>query len=461
MGNWSGHLPFVHDLIAALRPALLVELGVHRGDSYFGMCQTVQENGISCKCYGVDTWTGDAHAGFYDESVFDEVNEYNEENYPAFSRLLRSTFDEAQENFGNSTIDLLHIDGLHRYQAVRHDFDLWYPKVRPGGVVLLHDTAARQGDFQVWKLWEELTGEFPTLEFTHSWGLGILRKPGGLVGDSEFIDGIFSATPREKDVLRHYYRLQGELLKPQPSAQAAGQTLFKVYPASKGGYSEATAVQTPVKLGEWQHVVLELPQGSATGPIRSDPADRPCLIEIAGVLVKRGLDGTVLESWTDTKDIRTFSSISDLVPLPGSQALQFLSTSVDPQFSLPELDRAVADQPLVVDARVRIDENLTSALAQLQSAGARQTDDAVAIEEVTAARDAAQARVQQLSVEVQQLSAEVQQLSAEIVSLGSLASDREQLSVERAALRAELDVVYHSRSWRLTAPLRRLFRTIG
>ena len=51
VASWSGHLPFAHDLIAAVRPSLIVELGTHYGESYFAMCQAVQENAISCKCY--------------------------------------------------------------------------------------------------------------------------------------------------------------------------------------------------------------------------------------------------------------------------------------------------------------------------------------------------------------------------------------------------------------------------
>jgi hypothetical protein len=47
------HLPFACDLIAALRPATLVSLGVGQGDSYFGLCQA--EN-ISARSGGVEVW---------------------------------------------------------------------------------------------------------------------------------------------------------------------------------------------------------------------------------------------------------------------------------------------------------------------------------------------------------------------------------------------------------------------
>lgn len=41
----------------------------------------------------------------------------------------------------NEVIDLLHIDAGHSYNpGVKVDWDMWYPKVIKGGVILLHDT---------------------------------------------------------------------------------------------------------------------------------------------------------------------------------------------------------------------------------------------------------------------------------------------------------------------------------
>lgn len=37
-------------------------------------------------------------------------------------------------------IDLLHIDGSHEFEDVKGDFFQYYAKMKPGGVILLHDT---------------------------------------------------------------------------------------------------------------------------------------------------------------------------------------------------------------------------------------------------------------------------------------------------------------------------------
>ena len=173
---WVGHLPFAAWVMQQVSPKIFVELGTHSGNSYFSFCQSVVENGLSCKCYAVDTWQGDEHAGQYSDEIFALVNAHNQEHYAGFSRLLRMTFDDAVTYFADGSIDLLHIDGLHTYEAVHHDFETWLPKLAPGAVVMFHDTNVRERDFGVWKLWAELKARYPNnLEFMHCNGLGVLQ----------------------------------------------------------------------------------------------------------------------------------------------------------------------------------------------------------------------------------------------------------------------------------------------
>jgi GT2 family glycosyltransferase len=200
---WCGHIPFAAWLMKTLQPDTFVELGTHTGNSYFAFCQAAKEAELNTKCFAVDTWAGDEHAGFYDDSIFSDVFNHNQSNYAEFSSLLRMTFDEALAKFDDGSIDLLHIDGLHTYEAVKHDFESWLPKLRRGAVVLFHDTQVRDRGFGVWRLWEELKQEYPNhIEFEHSHGLGVLSvektTPLGFFDDfasdsAEYYKSYFSA----------------------------------------------------------------------------------------------------------------------------------------------------------------------------------------------------------------------------------------------------------------------------
>jgi hypothetical protein len=176
-GPWAGHKYFAYDLIRNYEPKKVVELGTHLGCSLFTFAQAVKDANLSTELDAIDTWQGDEHAGTYNEIIFTRVNEIKEEYYKKVKiNLVRTTFDKASSEYKNSSIDILHIDGLHTYQAVKHDFNMWIDKVKEDGIVLFHDISVKDKGFGVFKLWDELKKDFGSLEFNHSFGLGVLFK---------------------------------------------------------------------------------------------------------------------------------------------------------------------------------------------------------------------------------------------------------------------------------------------
>lgn len=105
-------------------------------------------------------------------------------------RLIRGnshdqpTFNAVREAFAGNHLDMLLIDGDHRYEGVRSDFAMYGPLVRPGGLIAIHDIVpgALEHVGGVPRFWEEVKDVHRTSEFVCDWhqqgfGIGVVRVP--------------------------------------------------------------------------------------------------------------------------------------------------------------------------------------------------------------------------------------------------------------------------------------------
>jgi hypothetical protein len=126
----------------------------------------------------VDTWEGDIHTVYNSEdhpdTIYETVRRHNENNYKDFSKLIRQPSIIAARGVSDRSVDILHIDAGHTYEAIKSDFTSWLPKMKKGGVVLIHDTVCTGPDIGVNEFYNEIHGLFPSFNFDHSYGLGVL-----------------------------------------------------------------------------------------------------------------------------------------------------------------------------------------------------------------------------------------------------------------------------------------------
>jgi O-antigen biosynthesis protein len=243
--GWAAHIPFAFELIHKLKPAILVELGVYHGSSYFSFCQAVRDEKLPTLCYGIDTWQGDEHASFYTEEIFNKVTAYNKANYADFSYLLRSDFNDALVSFRDKSIDLLHIDGLHTYEAVKNDFESWFPKLSDSSIVLFHDIAVKDRGFGVFQLWEELSATYPSFSFEHGNGLGLLATGRNISPD--ILPLFHFPEPQIAEIRTIYHRL-GESFDAQLKIEQLQQSVAEF----KAAQARILQLQQEVEeLGAW------------------------------------------------------------------------------------------------------------------------------------------------------------------------------------------------------------------
>jgi glycosyltransferase involved in cell wall biosynthesis len=198
---WSGHYNFAYDLVANIKPEFIVELGTHKGNSLFSFAQAIKDFNLKTELHAVDTWKGDEHTGYYGEEIYETFSEIKDTHYKKANIIPHiKLFDEAVNEFKDNSIDILHIDGLHLYKSVKHDFETWLPKVnKKSGIIILHDVCEKTDDFGVYKLWEELRTKYNTITFKHYHGLGVI-----FMGDNPLSD-TYSLSP--DTVIRYYEKL--------------------------------------------------------------------------------------------------------------------------------------------------------------------------------------------------------------------------------------------------------------
>lgn len=208
--SWAGHIPFMFYLFSLIKPRRFVELGTYCGASFFAGCQAAKILGLKTECIAIDTWKGDFQASHYTEDVFFNFKSTLESSYQGLGQYLRGTFDSFVDRFEDGSIDLLHIDGCHTYECVRDDFNMWVQKLSEDGIVLFHDTNEFQTTFGVWKFWNEIKAKYPSLEFKHSHGLGLIYVGGNNQHPICRLISIFQANDKYNNMLQWFFHSIGE-----------------------------------------------------------------------------------------------------------------------------------------------------------------------------------------------------------------------------------------------------------
>jgi SAM-dependent methyltransferase/predicted O-methyltransferase YrrM len=171
--NWRDHRQFADWIIRRKQPTTTVDLGVDYGYSTF--CFAIPEIG---DVYGIDSFEGDICAGERDtyEYVTDKVKELELTNVS----IIKGFFDDVAKTW-NKPIDILHIDGLHTYEAVKNDFEKWVPFLKEDGIILMHDTMVDDPKFGVSRFFKEIN--LPKTNFGHCNGLGVVSRDINLISE--------------------------------------------------------------------------------------------------------------------------------------------------------------------------------------------------------------------------------------------------------------------------------------
>jgi rubrerythrin len=214
--EWLEHIPFAFWLIEAHKPSTFVELGTQEGAAYFAMCQAIDRLRLETCCYAVSTWESNGPANKNTNSLYETFKAHNDAHYSSFSRLVKSTSQESLGHFADSSIDLIHFDGLEGYDEGSELIRSWLPKLSDRGLILLHDTNVREKNIQVHRLFQGLKETYPAFEFTHGQGLGLL---GVGATQSELTQKLFESDSNNSQVVQDVFSRLGRACADSYSAR--------------------------------------------------------------------------------------------------------------------------------------------------------------------------------------------------------------------------------------------------
>lgn len=159
------------DVLADMKPQLIVEIGSHAGGTLYAWSRVAPAViGMDiCESAMVYPHTGKPRDEHGAQMVIGDSRD-------------ESTRDALVEALGGRMIDCLFIDGDHTYEGVRSDYEMYSDLVRPGGLIAFHDIVTHLYALhcEVVKLWCEIKNEsaveIVSSEGDHWGGIGVLRR---------------------------------------------------------------------------------------------------------------------------------------------------------------------------------------------------------------------------------------------------------------------------------------------
>ncbi len=127
-------------IVSKIEKGVFVEIGTHQGSFAYDILKVRNDSILYCidpYCSyddykdGINNVTGDNLFEYTKKKLIDEFGESR-------VKFIRKYSNEAINDIPDN-IDFLYIDGNHQYKYVKSDIELYFPKVKKGGVIMGDD----------------------------------------------------------------------------------------------------------------------------------------------------------------------------------------------------------------------------------------------------------------------------------------------------------------------------------
>ena len=131
-----------HIKYASQAKDIIVEIGVLSGQT-----TKLLLNNSNCFVYGIDPIVPDS----MDNKLIGSLKSINQlkMNYSKFVFIQDYSYNVVKT--WNKDIDYIFFDGDHKYDAVKQDFNDWFPHIKQSGIIAFHDSAVFRGGPHYWE----------------------------------------------------------------------------------------------------------------------------------------------------------------------------------------------------------------------------------------------------------------------------------------------------------------------
>lgn len=190
--GWNYEHHFLSEPIAALKPKLIVEVGVWKGASAIYMGKEVKRLQLDSVIIAVDTWLGSwehwLQPHWYAELCFrgGYPNLYHKFIGNVVANKLTQVIVPLPLDSANAArvvraqlplVDMVHVDAGHDYDAVSEELRHWWELLQPSGILICDDYVDDGGAFpDVKRAVDGFREQHPTDGFMSSQGKCAFRK---------------------------------------------------------------------------------------------------------------------------------------------------------------------------------------------------------------------------------------------------------------------------------------------
>lgn len=151
-GSYRNTIKPMIEFLETKQTGICLEIGVFGGSTLLGVYDTCKSRDI--EVYGVDPWENITNAnGFTPEQIGEDewanrmiakkkMRERLQNIISAHSlniKLFQNTSEAIVDCFEDGSIDCIHVDGDHSYEGVISDMNLYWPKLKSSGMMLMDD----------------------------------------------------------------------------------------------------------------------------------------------------------------------------------------------------------------------------------------------------------------------------------------------------------------------------------